>query len=387
MDNLKSMIGIAWECMDSLRNYAAWLMRGALIMLPALLIVFSVPAHAEENVLRLKVFLGYFMDKYVEEFEKEIEEKYGRKVKLNITLAESPDAFYDAVRSKSIDVITTSHNSIKDKRLDYITKKLILPLDLKNIPNYANLIPDLKKADYYTSDGKIYAIPIAHGPYGLAYNTKIFKQAPQSWKIFWDPKYKNRYAIGANEYFYNVNITALAMGYPRESTGSYNTLNNSEFKEQLRQLAANAANLWIGWDRPDDLIGLSFAAVWGDSLPKLKKRGETWKIAKPIEGTMWWTDNYVITWTLADKPFLKKVAEEWINKVLSPDFQVDSIVRDVSLHPVVTNIADKLTDDEKEIIDNKFFTDKRILQHTYSQRDRHGLKLLWDNAINESKNQ
>ncbi len=107
-------------------------------------------------------------------------------------------------------------------------------------------------------------------------------------------------------------------------------------------------------------------------------------MADPKEGTLWWIDDYAITYALADKPFLKKVAEEWINKALSSAFQVDHLIREVGIYPVVTNIADKLTDSEKIRIQPDtfdFFMDKRILQQIHSQRDRNGLKLMWDEAM------
>ena len=82
---------------------------------------------------------------------------------------------------------------------------------------------------------------------------------------------------------------------------------------------------------------------------------------------------------------MKKVAEEWINKGLSSEFQVNHLVRDVGIYPVVINIVDKLTDNEKKRIQTDStpgsFMENHILQHNYSKRDRNGLKLLWDEAI------
>jgi len=126
-------------------------------------------------------------------------------------------------------------------------------------------------ADYNTSNGKIYGIPVGNGPYGLAYNTKVFRQVPQSWKIFWNPAYKNKYAIGRDEYIYNISITAMMMGYSRDMITSFDTLNNEEFREQLRQLAVNAVSFWVGVDRLGDLLGMSLAMAWGDSLTPLKR--------------------------------------------------------------------------------------------------------------------
>jgi spermidine/putrescine-binding protein len=298
---------------------------------------------ADGDILRLLVWEGYTPEKYIADFEREIERRHGRRVKLAVSYAESPDDFFHSIRNQSVDLVTISHHTIKDERFHFIDKGLILPFEIKNIPDHRNIIPDLQKADFHFSNGKIYGIPVANGPYGLAYNTKSFQQAPQSWNVFWDPAFKNKYVIGAHEYIYNVNITALVMGYPRSQISSFDALNNIQFRKKLRQLAMNANSLWVGVDKPEDLMGMSIAASWGDSLSALKRRGEIWKMAVPKEGTIWWVDEYAMTLALKDKPFLKRVAEEWINRSLSPDFQIDHLIREVGIFPVITNIADNLT--------------------------------------------
>jgi len=347
--------------------------------------VFSlpVPVIAAENILRLLIWEGHAPEQHVKNFEKKIEQKYGRKVKLEIKYVTGSDDFYSSVRSKSVDMVMMTHNHYKDDRFKYIENKLLLPLELKNIPNFRRVIPALQKAEYLYSDGKVYASPVSQGPYGLAYNTTLLKDAPQSWNILWDTRFKGKYVIGANEYLYNANITALALGYPRKDISNYNVLNNKEFKDKLRQLAANAHSFWIGVDKPDDLAGHSLATSWGDSMGPLKKRGEPWKIAEPTEGMPSWIDNYAITWALQNKPFLKMVAEEYINDLLSTDYQVKHIMRTMSLTPITTNIGTLMTTEEKERIHlgtPNFFNKNRILQHTYSKRDRNGLKLLWREA-------
>jgi spermidine/putrescine transport system substrate-binding protein len=107
-------------------------------------------------------------------------------------------------------------------------------------------------------------------------------------------------------------------------------------------------------------------------------------MAKPTEGVPCWIDNYSITWALADKPFLKKVAEEYINGIISTDYQTEHIMRTMSLTPIITNIEGLLTSEERERIHigtPNFFSKNRILQSTYSHRNRNGLKLLWEEAM------
>ena len=85
------------------------------------------------------------------EFEKAMSEKYGQKIRLEVnTKISDPNEFFDSIRSeeKGYDIISPSHNLIKDERFNYIAKKLILEIDLNNIPNYKDLLPSLSKADY-----------------------------------------------------------------------------------------------------------------------------------------------------------------------------------------------------------------------------------------------
>ncbi len=356
----------------------------AVILSVLLLATIPVSVRAGEDVLRLLTGEGHAPKQHVEQFEKQIEAKYGRKVKLEIEYLTGPNAWYNPIRGRDVDIVLMTHHLFKDERFNFIQKKLLLPLDLKNIPNFKHIISALQKAEHLYSDGKVYASPVSQGPYGLAYNTILLNNEPKSWKILWSPRFKGKYVIGANEYIYNANITALALGYPRESISSYDALNNREFKDKLRQLVVNAHSFWIGVDKAKDLAGRTLATSWGDSMGPLKKQGEPWEIAEPAEGMPCWIDNYAITSALADKPFLKKVAEEYINGLLSSDYQVDHIMRNMSLTPIITNIGNLLTAEEKKRMHvgvPNFFNKNRILQHTYSKRDRTGLELLWKEAM------
>lgn len=358
--------------------------RGVIIGLSIFLFTFPGPVLGAEEVLRLLIWEGHAPKPHLEKFEKRFEARHGRGIRLKIAYVTGSDDFYDAIRGGRVDVVMMTHHHYKDERFKYIRNKLLLPLDLRNIPNFKHVIPALQKAEHLYSDGNVYASPVSQGPYGLAYNTALLAEAPRSWNILWDPRYKKKYVIGANEYIYNANITALAMGLPRESISSYDALNTRAFKEKLRLLALNARSFWIGVDTPDDLAGMTLATSWGDSMGPLNKGGEPWKMAEPAEGMPCWIDNYSITWALADKPFLKMAAEEYIDRLLSTDYQVEHIMRHMSLTPITTNIEALLTAEEKERIHigtPDFFDKNRILQRTYSERDRNGLKLMWEEAM------
>ena len=88
------------------------------------------------DILKMLIWEGYFPHKQVEKFEALIKKKYGKEVRLEISHNVSDiQNFYDGIRSKSYHIISPAHNIIKDFRFGYIKKKLIIPVDLKNIPN------------------------------------------------------------------------------------------------------------------------------------------------------------------------------------------------------------------------------------------------------------
>ena len=224
----------------------------------------------------------------------------------------------------------------------------------------------------------MYAIPFVYGPYGLAYNVEKMDK-PQSWTVLWDPKYAKQYAISSDYSEANIYTTALALGIDKNKIGNYDDLNTKEFLEKLTALYSNAKAYWEGVDTADVLQGLPLATSWGFSLPELKKRGENWKIATPKEGTTGWIDNFAIAHTLRDDPKMKRIAEEWLNLAISPEFQVDVVVRGLGSSPVNLTIKDKLTPEEAadyHLDDPEFFQKNLIPWPVLDSRSRKGFDLF-----------
>ncbi|MDM8549677.1 extracellular solute-binding protein [Desulfobacterales bacterium HSG2] len=352
----------------------------------ALLLMMSATSSASAETLRILTWEGDTPPEYQEKFVRLVKEKYGIDLNLDISYATSNDVFFPALRDNKADVISPSHSVPKNERYHLIRHKLVLPLNLDNIPNYKNVIPALQRVDCFTEAGKVYGVPLASGPHGLAYNTALVTKAPDTWNILWDPKFRGRYTIG-NVYQHNINITVLAMGMEPDDISNYMKVNTPEFMEKLTYLAVNAHSLWKILDKPKDLKGLALATSWGTSFPRLKEMGEIWKFAEPKEGTTGWLDGFMISHTLEDKPRLRQIAEEWLNYVLSDDYQT-YIARGMGYTPVITTIRDRLTPEEIErfhLDDPTHFEKHRILWKPLGKRDRKGLKRLWNKALKQRK--
>lgn len=345
--------------------------------------MFSItPVFAE--TLRILDWGPYVSEKTKKQIVQIAKDKYGVDLTVDVKYVKGNDDFFTALKAGTVDIITPSHNVPRDQRYRFIKHRLVLPLNLDNIPNYKHVDSGLQKADYCTEKDVVYGVPIARGPYGLAYNTGIIKEAPTSWNIFWNPQYKGKYSIGEHQYEQNIFNTALAMGYSKNDISKYKKLNNPEFQKKLAELAMNAHGMWEGEDKLENLKGLAFATAWGASFSGLRDAGEVWTMADPKEGTTAWVDNVMISRSFKDRPKLKQIAEEYANIVLGREFQAEHIVGRYGFWPVVTSIKDKLNPEEVKryhLDDPNYFKNKMILWPTLNKTDRRGLKRLWDKAM------
>ena len=354
------------------------------IWIGASLIFTSICVFAEnQKVLRLLVWEGYAPDAQREQFRQYIFDKYSVDLVLKVNyIADSEDGF-KALRLKKADIVSPAHNRINDKRFKMIDSGLLLPLNLDNLPNYQKLNPSFKQLKHLVIDGVHYGLPFAWGPYGLVYNTEVFDKAPQSWNVLWDPKYIGHYSV-ADYGEINIYLTALAMGYEPNDLADFDKLNNAAFKAKLATLVGNAKSLWVGVDTADDLQQKKLASSWGFSLPELKRRGEIWKWAYPKEGVPGWIDNHVISQGLANKPELKRIAEEWINFTISSEFQTSVLVQALSTNPVNLMTFATASDAQKKGFYASSLNDLDafiVLMPELDRRTRNGIDNLWNEAL------
>lgn len=107
-------------------------------------------------------------------------------------------------------------------------------------------------------------------------------------------------------------------------------------------------------------------------------------MAEPIEGSPAWIDVNSIRESLKTDPLKMKLAHEWINYTLSPEFQLKVIVEGIATPPVTDTAIEQLSDEQKTTfhLDDKDFI--KNFRHYYptieSERTRNGNKLLWQAA-------
>jgi len=243
---------------------------------------------AEE--LRMLVWDGYAPENHLEIFRHSVRDKHGIDLKITVKYASEFVDYRNALINSEVDIFTTSHNYPKDPRHNYIKKKLTIPVDVSNLRHFKEILSPLQMTRHFTEGGQVYGVPFIYGPYGLGYNTNMIKEEPKTWKILWDPKYAGKYTIASTINVTNIYITSLAMGLDKSKIYQYQAASSPEFLSKLKYLAKNVRSFYGAVETADDLQGLSLAACWGFAFSELKKRGETWKMATPAEGSTAYID-------------------------------------------------------------------------------------------------
>ncbi len=352
----------------------------AMIMLSCALLQISANA-TESTTLRMLIWEGYAPEHLRMKF-KELMKTQGIDVTFEIKYVSGPDEFTSALKKWKADMITPSNHQPKDGRYKLIKNRLTLPLDLSKIQNYRDIIPALQKAEYCTVKGKVYSIPLARGPYGLIYNSDVVKDEPRSLNVLLDPKYKGRYAMAGDFDDSNIYVAALAAGIDRKDIFSFAKVYTPAVREKLKAITQNAESFWLGIDEAKCHKGLALGLTWGFCLPELRQMGENWKLASPKEGTTGWVDGFMIASAVQRDPVKLNVCHEYLNFVLSTDYQL-YVVRGLASAPVTESIKNHLNPDEIadfHLDDPRYFAETFILWQPLKKKDRDGFRAMWKEA-------
>jgi spermidine/putrescine-binding protein len=322
-----------------------------LIILFALmsLVICGTIATAQETVKVKVIAYENYVEPYTADFIKLMKDKHGVNVEFAITHAAGNEDFYKFAKMKAVDLLSPSQNVMKNAKFKLIADKLIKPIDLSKVPNYKNLLSILKNNEFLDEGGKTYGVPYSMGPYTLGYNADKVSEAPTSWKVLWEDKYKGQYALSGDFADCNIFVTALANG------ASYDDLYNlkdlikkvdmKKLRDEVSKLAQNAHSFWEGTADVDVMKDLSFVATWGYGVQQANLAGQNWKIATLDEGVTAWFDNWVISSTVKDGSMKDTILHEWINYCLTPDVQV-GVLRIWGVTPVTTDVKAHLNADE-----------------------------------------
>ncbi|MGA0533641.1 ABC transporter substrate-binding protein [Hansschlegelia sp. KR7-227] len=103
--------------------------------------------------------------------------------KVSVKTAATSDEMVTLMNAGGFDLVTASG----DASLRLVAGKKVQPINPELIPSWGTVDKRLQSAPWHTVDGKHYGVPFQWGPNVLMYNTEVFKEAPKSWSVVFEP--------------------------------------------------------------------------------------------------------------------------------------------------------------------------------------------------------
>src|SRR6202046_69874 len=210
------------------------------LVLPFLLglIVISGSCTKKTPTLNLLVWEGYADPAFVKSFEDQ------HHCKVSASYMGSSDELVAKLRggsSGNYDVISPS----SDVATSIASAGLAAPLDLKKLPSYSQLSPQLTSLPLVRVNGQVYGVPFMWGPDPLIYDTTVFAQAPDSWNVLWDGKYRGKISVWDD--LSTIYMAAQVLGYDKPDPSQLYNLSDEQLeavKKKLLELKPNIRKMW-----------------------------------------------------------------------------------------------------------------------------------------------
>lgn len=290
--------------------------------------------------LSLLVWEGYADPSFVHAFE----EKYHCKV--SASYMGSSDELVAKLRGGSAsnyDVISPS----SDVATMIATAGLAAPLDLSQIPSYQQLSPALTSLPLVKSGGKVYGVPFTWGPNPMLYDTSVFPKPPESWNVFWDPKYRGKVSVWDD--LSTVYLAAQTLGYDKPDPSALYNLNDQQLeavKAKLLQLKPNIRKIWSTGGELTNLFQnheVELAMGWPLMTNQLRKVSFPIGETIPRENTTGWIDHLMITAASQNKELASRFLEYMVEA--NTQKQVAAVTGYIPANP---GAAQTMTADEKK---------------------------------------
>lgn len=154
--------------------------------------------------------------------------------------------------SARIDMVVALSDLFTPVIPDAISHNLLTPIDPAGVPNSRHLSEQFR-ADMFSSDGKLYAIPLYWGYTEVLYNRKNIPASEpliDSWGLLFDDKFKGKVSL-KDDAHESIMPTAIYMGHEHPLD-----MDRSDLKEVTRFLISKKRNFRALWTKLADAVQL-----------------------------------------------------------------------------------------------------------------------------------
>ncbi len=259
--------------------------------------------------LNLLVWEGYADPSFLKQFEEL------HHCKVSASYMGSSDELVAKLRGGSpgtYDVISPS----SDVATSIASAGLAAALDLSKLPSYSRLSPQLTSLPLVRVGGQVYGVPFMWGPNPMIYDTTVFSKPPDSWGVFWDPKYRNKISVWDD--LSTVFMAAQLLGYDKPDPSQLYNLSDEQLdavKKKLLELKPNIRKMWsTGGELTNLFQNHEVVAAMGWPLMTNQLRKSNFPAGEiiPQENTTGWIDHLMITSGSENKELARQFLEYMI---------------------------------------------------------------------------
>jgi putative spermidine/putrescine transport system substrate-binding protein len=247
---------------------------------------------------------------------------------VNVKTAGSSDEMVSLMNQGGADLVTASG----DASLRLIAGNKVREIDVSRIPSYKNIDERLQNAPWHTVEGKHYGTPYQWGPNVLMYNTSVFKTAPESWAVVFEPmKFPdgkpNKGRVQAFDGPIYIADAALYLMHKDPSLGIKDPyeLNQKQYDAALALLRQQKQLVHRYWHdatiQTQDFTneGVVASSSWPYQVNTLQGAGQPIAYTIPKEGATGWADTTMMHADAAHP----NCAYKWMEWSLNPKVQGD----------------------------------------------------------------
>jgi putative spermidine/putrescine transport system substrate-binding protein len=289
----------------------------------------AVDPNAPEGQVDIIAWAGYIergeSDKaydWVSQFEKD------SGCKVNVKVAGTSDEMVSLMTQGGYDLVTASG----DASLRLIRGGTVQPVDVTRVAAYSSVDKRLQEAPWHYVDGKHYGVPYQWGPNVLLYNTNVFKKAPTSWSVVFEPQKlpdgkpnKGRVQAFAGPIYMADAALYLMSKKPDLGIKDPYELNEKQYEAVLGVLRAQHPLVQRYWYDANVQVqdftneGVAASPTWPFQVNTLKGSKQPVASVIPSEGATGWADTTMLH-AQAKHP---NCAYKWLDWSITPKVQGD----------------------------------------------------------------